>query len=196
MTNDEKQQLLNQVGTDVQLMSVLSVIPIFFIGALLPQFNSYDLSVRIPISFLIVATFAFFFSALILSNTSQKIIAGKMEEAQKYITYGYAISEYMGIFLLVVSVPLAMSIITQDLYIRTITFCAAILGLAVYQFMGFSNLENHFSRKYKLLAVVTVLFGILLFFSQIYAFHFISASIAFLVFIALVTSLAPVKSFQ
>ena len=196
MSVEEKNFLLNQVQTDVSLISFLTVIAVFFIGALLPNFNSYDLSVKIPISFLIVAMLAFLFSALILSNAGSKISEGDAEKTEKYLTYGYAISEYAGVFLFVLSVPLVVSIITTDVYLRVVTFCAAMLGISVYQFMGFSLLRNHFSKKYRLFSIITVLFGIVLFISQIYSYYFTVISIVFLLFILLITALAPIKRFQ
>lgn len=196
MNSEDKSLLLSQVQTDVQLISLLSVVSVFFIGALLPQFNSYDLSVKIPISFLIVSTLAFFFSALILANVSSKIISGNSEEVEKYLIYGYAISEYVGVFLFVLSIPLVMNIITVDLYLRITTFSAAVLGIGVYQFMGFSLLKNHFSRKNHLFSVIFILFGVVLFLAQIYSFHFTAISIIFLLFTLLITVLAPIKSFQ
>lgn len=196
LTVDNKNLLISQIQTDVSLVSFLSVISIFFIGALLPQFNSYDLSVKIPISFLILATFAFLFSGLILSNATHKVYEGNSRKVEKYLAHGYAISEYMGVFLFVLSVPLTISIITSDLYLKITTFFAAILGLSLYQLMGFSMLEEHFSRRYRLFAIITILFGVVLFISQAYAFYFTEIAVAFLIFILLITILAPIKSFQ
>ena len=196
MTTDDKNLLTNQVQTDVSLISFLSVISVFFIGALLPQFNSYDLSVRIPISFLIVSTFALIISGLILSNASQKIIEGNSQKVKKYLAWGYAISEYMGVFLFIISVPLAMSIITADLYLRIITFVSAILGLGFYQLMGFSLLDNNFTKSSKLISILIILFGIALFVSQVLAFHFTLVSIVFLLFILLITCIGTIEKFR
>ena len=196
MNTEEKNQLSNQVQTDVSLISFLSVISVFFIGALLPQFNSYDASVKIPISFLIVSTFAFIFSALILSNATQRINQGDLQKTEKYLSYGYAISEYMGVFLFVLSIPVTMSIVTTDLYLRVITLAAAIAGISIYQFGGFSLLGNHFSKSKTLFAILVVLFGIILFFSQIFNFHFTIISSLFLIFLIIITILAPKKNFQ
>jgi len=196
MTTDDKNFLTNQVQTDVSLISFLSVISVFFIGALLPQFNSYDLSVRIPISFLIVSTFALLISGLILSNASQKIVEGDPKKIKKYLTWGYAISEYMGVFLFIISVPLAMSIITADIYLRVVTFLSSILGIGFYQLMGFSLLENHFTKSSKLISVLIILFGIGLFISQVLSFHFTLVSIIFLLFILLITCMGPIEKFQ
>mgnify|MGYP001562733062 CR=1 FL=1 len=196
MNTEEKNQLSNQVQTDVSLISFLSVISVFFIGALLPQFNSYDPSVGIPIAFLVVSTFAFIFSALILSNATQVINKGDIKKTEKYLSYGYALSEYMGVFLSVLAVPVAMSIVTADLYLRVITFLAAIAGISIYQFCGFSLLKNHFSKSETLFGVLVVLFGIILFLSQLFDFYFTGISTLFLLFMVVLTILAPMKSVQ
>ena len=196
MNNEEKSQLANQVQTDVSLTSFLSVMSFFFIGALLPQFNSYDPSIKIPISFLIVSAFALIFSALILSNATQIINKGDLPKIEKHLSYGYAISEYMGVFLLVLSVPVAMGIITSDPYLRVVTFATAIAGISVYQFGGFSLLGSHFSKSETLFAVLVVLSGSILFLSQILAFHFMVISTLFLLLLVVITILAPIKSFQ
>jgi hypothetical protein len=196
MNNDEKNLLMNQVQTDVALISFLSVISVFFTGALLPKFDTYDISIKIPISFLIVATFALLISALILSNVSQRIVSGDATEVRRHLMYGYAISEYTGVFLFIISIPLTVNIITSDTYLRIVTFCAAMLGIGFYQFMGFSLLENHFSRSSKLFSALTLSLGAILFAAQMSAFHFTAISVIFLVFILLMTVLAPVKKVQ
>ena len=73
MNFEEKSLRMVEIQTDVSLISFLSVIAVFFAGSLLPKFDSYDLSISIPISFLVISTFGFLFSALILSNASAKI---------------------------------------------------------------------------------------------------------------------------
>ena len=196
MDSENKNLQLEEISIDVSLISFLTVISVFFIGALLPNFNSYDLSIKIPISFLIISTFAFLFSALILSNSTQKIVKGEFEKLKKYLNYGYAISEYLGVYLFILCIPLTINIITTDTYLRGITFFSAILGMGLYQFMGFSLLENYFSKTHRLFSVLTLLFSIALFTSQIYVFHFTLVSILFLSFIFLLTFLAPLEKFQ
>ena len=196
MKIEEKALLQDQIQTDVSLISFLSVISVFFLGSLLPEFSSYDLSVKIPISFLIVSTFAFVFSALILSNSGQLINEGNQRRVEKHVSYGYAISEYLGVFLFILSVPLTISVITSDYYLRFVTFCASILGMAVYEFGGFSLLNNHFKKRHRLFSVIILTLGIILFVSQTYSFYFTFIASVFLFFILLVTILAPIKEFQ
>lgn len=110
--------------------------------------------------------------------------------------WGYAISEYLGVFLFAISVPLAISIITTDTYLRVVTFSSAILGLGFYQFMGFSIIESQFARSFKILSAFTLLFGVGLFAAQIFAFHFTLFAAIFLVYILFITCLGPIEKFQ
>ena len=135
-------------------------------------------------------------SALILANASAKIVQGESEKVTKYLQYGYAISEYIGVYLFVLSIPLTINIITTDLYLRIVTFLSALATIALYQFMGFSLIEGFFSKSHRAFSVLTVLFGIALFTTQIYDFYFTFTSIGFLLFVLLITFLAPRKDFQ
>ena len=195
-TKENANNYVSQIGTDITLISFLAVITVFFIGALIPKFDSYDLSIKIPISFFIISTLALLFAALILSNASQRITEGNYKESEKYLSYGYAFSEYLGVYLLTLSIPLTVNIITADMYLRTVTFLAVILGLLFYQLMGFSNIKDNFSKNHKKLSILSIILAISLFFSQIYNFHFVIISIIFIVYILLITLFAPIDNFQ
>lgn len=196
VTRENKADYINQISTDVTLISFLTVVPVFFIGSLISNFNSYGFYIKIPISFLIISTLGFLFAALILANTGQKLIDEKFEEAEKNLLWGYALSEYMGVYLFVTSIPLVINIITTDLYLRSITLLAGTLYMTFYQFMGFSLIKSHFSKKNKLFSFVTIVLMILLFFSQIYNSYFTVTALIFVLFIIFITALAPSKKFQ
>ncbi len=190
MNPEEKGLLMDEIAIDVSLISFMTVISVFFTGALLPQFNTYNLSIKIPLSFLIISTLAFLFSALILSNATQRIVSNEMDKAKKYLQYGYAISEYLGVYLFILSIPLLVNIVTDDLYLRVVTFLSVIMGMGLYQFLGFSLLEKHFSKKYHVVSFLTIILSFALFLSQVLTLYFTIASIVFLLFIVLVTYLA------
>ncbi len=196
MNHDEKSLYISQIQTDVSLISFLAVISVFFLGSLLTQFNSYDTFIKIPISFLIISTFGFIFAALILSNTTQEIIAGKLDKVKKHVLYGYAISEYLGVYLFILSIPLEVNIITTNIYLEVTSLVATLLGLFFYQFMGFSIIEKHLPKSYRAFSVFTVFFGVILFISQLSRFYFTEISIVFLLFILLTTILALRDDFQ
>jgi len=196
MENENKSYHIDQLQTDVSLLSFMAAVSIFLNGLLLTKFDSYDVFIKVPISFLIISTLGFLFSSLILANTTQHIIDNKFAKAKKHILWGYAISEYMGVYLFVLSIPLAVNVITSDLYLRIVTLTATLLGMLVYQFMGFSILERHFPKTYRKFSIAAILFLLALFISQIWRVNFIEISIAFLLFILVITYLGPKENFK
>lgn len=196
ITEENKSLYIGQIGADITLISFLALITVFFIGALIPQFNSYDLSIKIPISFFIISTLGLLFAALILSNANQKITQNDFKEAERYMKYGYSLSEYLGVYLFIISIPLTVNIITTDFYLRIVTFLTVILGMFFYQFMGFSLLKDNFSKSNKLFSIITILLGVLLFLSQIYNFYFVITSIIFILYVLFITLFAPVEGFK
>lgn len=196
MKKGKENLYIDQLQTDVALLSFMTVVTVFFTGLLLTGFNSFDVFIKVPISFLIISIFAFLFSTLILGNTASKLIEGKFAAAERHITYGYVISEYLGIYLFVISIPLVINALTEDNYLRFVTLITTLVGIAFYQFMRFSILESHFPKTYKFFSTVVVFFGAMLFFSQIYSFYFVPLSIVFILVIVLIAFLAPNKKFQ
>ena len=191
MNESDKSNYLSQIQTDVGLLSFMTAVTIFINGLLLTQFDSYSVLIKVPIAFLIVSMLGFLFSSLIIANTSQNVIDNKVSKSKKHTLYGYAISEYIGVYLFVLSIPLAVNVVTADLYLRVITIVGTVLGLLVYQFMGFSLIERHFPETYKIFSGLIMFFGLVLYISQLKNFYFIECSIVFLAFILIVTILAP-----
>jgi len=196
MNDSEKSQHLDLISIDVGLLSFMTAVTIFINGLLLTRFDSYDTLIKVPISFLILSMLGFLFSSLIIANTGENIIDNKVNENKKHLLYGYAISEYIGVYLFVLSIPLAVNVITSDLYLRIVTILGTLFGLSVYQFMGFSILERHFPKTHKIFAILVILFGLILFTTQLCNFYFIEFSVIFLVFILFITYLGPRKDFQ
>src|SRR6185436_12426042 len=121
MNDSEKSHYLDQISIDVGLLSFMTAVTIFINGLLLTRFDSYSVFIKVPIAFLVLSMLGFLFSSLIISNTSQNVIDNKIDKNKKHTLYGYAISEYIGVYLFVLSVPLAVNVITSDLYLRIIT---------------------------------------------------------------------------
>ena len=92
-------------------------------------------------------------------------------------------SEYIGIYLLVLSIPLVINVITTDVFLRIVTLLSSLGGFAIYQFSNFSLLERHFKNSHRKLSSVIVLFGAVLFVSQLYSSYFVELSALFMVFI-------------
>ena len=61
------------VQTNVNLTAFMTGVVTFFVGFLLTSFHDYDISIKIPIAFLIIAIFGFLYSTLIYANAAQEV---------------------------------------------------------------------------------------------------------------------------
>ena len=188
--NDTLGLYQTEVQTYVSFTSFMTAVVVFFTGIILTQLKSYDITIKVPITFLIISMFGFLYSTLIYTNAAADVRERKIEKADKHILFGDILSEYLGIYLLVFSIPLVINVITTDEFLRVVTFLSSLGGFAIYQFSHFSVLERHFKNDHKKLSSIIILFGFLLFISQIYAFYFVEIATLFIVFILCITYLA------
>ncbi len=183
-----------QIGTDVSFASFLTAVVMFFTGLLLSQYDSFDVLIKVPISFLIISTFGFLYASLILANASSEVSKENKEKYKKHVLHGYILSEYIGVYLLILSIPMIINAVTHDAYLRIVALTSSLIGLFIYQFSHFSILERNFKKSYKLIASVIILLGIGLFFAQVYNFYFIPFSLFTLFFVLLIAYLAKRKT--
>ena len=139
---------------------------------------------------MIISIFGFLYSTLIFTNASGEVTEKRIEKSKKYVLWGDILSEYLGVYLLVFSLPLVINVITPDLYLRGVTLIASVGGLVIYHFLHFSMIERHLKKDYDKFAIVLIAFAILIFFSQIYKFFFVELSVLFIVYIFFITYLA------
>lgn len=184
----------SQINTDVSFTGFMAAVVMFFTGLLLTTFSSFDILIKVPISFLIISTFGFLYSSLVLVNATTEISQKNLPKAKKHMLLGYSLSEYVGVYLLVLAIPLVINIITKDLFLRSITLISSLLGLSIYQFSHLSMLEKHYKKGYNLISVLIILFGLGLFFAQIKDYYFVHLALLFLIFISYVTYTAIKKS--
>jgi hypothetical protein len=180
--------LSTNVGTGVSLASFMSAVTIFFVGLLITRFESFDDSIRIPILFLIISTFGFLYSALIYSNSTGELIRLKRKRFQKDMHYGDVMSEYCGVYFLVLSIPLAINAISSDGFLRYSTLVVSLIGLILYHKSGFSVMEAYLKKgHYGWLSAIIVL-EIAMFFSQInFASSFLILAIMQLITFGIIT---------
>jgi hypothetical protein len=166
----KKEEILSlyqdEVQTAVNVTSFMTGVTIFFTGLLITRFDSYDISIKIPILFLILSTFGFLYSTLIYANASGDLARLKAERFHKEMNLGDSIGEYIGVYFLVLSIPLVMNVITNDVFLRVATLVVALGGLFVYHISGFSIMQTHYKRKHHLFLSSIALIEILMFFSQ------------------------------
>lgn len=183
-----------QVGTNVQFTAFMTAVGVFFVGILISQFDNFDLSIKISISFLIISVSGFLYSTLIFANASEAVSNKSLSNFKKHMMMGDVLSEYLGVYLLIISIPLVINVITSDLYLRVVTLVSSLGGFAIYQFSGLSILSRHFRQKSSAISFFFILAGLILFFSQIYSFYFTYIAIIFLILILIITFFAIKKS--
>ena len=177
---------LTQSQTNVSFTSFMTAVVVFFTGLLIASFNQFDISIKIPIAFLIISIFGFLYSTLIFANAGGKAVAEDEQAFHRHMFMGDIISEYLGVYLLIFSIPLVIGVITQDTFLEVIAIVSAIAGLAVYQFSGFAIIERHF-KNYRLVSTIILLSGVLLLAAQFYRYHFELISICFLLLLLVIT---------
>ncbi len=148
----------DEVQTGVNVTSFMTGVTIFFTGLLITKFDSYDISIKIPILFLILSTFGFLYSTLILVNVSTELSRMKTERFHHGMNVGDSIGEYIGVYFLVLAIPLVMNVITHDNFLRISTLIVSLGGLFIYHLSGFSIMQDHYKKwHYPLFGIILAL---------------------------------------
>lgn len=157
-----------EIQVDVSVTSFMLAVSTFFTGFLFSAYDSFDNSVRIPMLFLIISTLSFLFTNIIFANASGEIRSGNNKGANRHASIGNIISEFLGIYLLVASLPLVVNALTGDAFLKIAVFVAATSALFIYSVSPFSIIKRYFSTIYLriLYSVVFVGIGAACFFSQ------------------------------
>ncbi|MBW2993577.1 hypothetical protein KY317_03320 [Candidatus Woesearchaeota archaeon] len=179
-----------QVQTNVAFTAFMTAVVVFFTGLLLTKFSAYDISIKIPIAFLIISVFGFLYSTLVFANASEAVSKKKIDVFRKHMKLGDILSEYLGVYFLILSIPLVINVITGDLFLRIVTLIASLAGLSIYLFSHLSVMERHFIRGHKFISLGIIAFGIVLFFTHLYKFYFVQFSAACIIFIVIITYFA------
>ena len=148
--------------------SLMAAVSLFFTGVLIAQFNSFDVTIRVPLLFLIVSTFSYIFAASIYSNAGEEITVKNEKKVQKYLVYANNIFEFTGLYLLILATPLVIGAVTHDNFLRIATIGVALSGLTLYSLSDFSMLHKEIRTALvkNLLTLVLVLAAGLLYLSQ------------------------------
>jgi len=186
----------DQVQIGVGFSGLFTAVTIFFIGFLLPGLSNYDVSIKIPILFLIISTFGFLYSTLIYANASGEIARAHVERFTRSIRLGNAISEYIGVYFLLLSIPLVLRAITQDSFLIISTLVVDLAGLLAYHLGGFSIMERNYKRfHYLFLSVILTLEVIIFFVQRQNLFYFSLLSTILIVFLILLTIFAKKEEY-
>lgn len=156
----------DEVSVSVSFTAFMTAVTVFFVGLLLTNFTNYSASVKFPILFLIVSTFGFLYSTLIFANTSGNIARLNGKNVHRQLLLADAMSEYLGVYLLIFSIPLVINVITPDLFLRIATLVVSLGGLIIYHVSGFSIMERQFKKMHYLFLTSAVILEVLLYITQ------------------------------
>src|SRR5579884_2628082 len=166
--NNKNQELSYEVEVGVTFSSFMSAVTLFFTGLLVAQFRTFDITIKIPLLFLIISTLSFIFSASIYSNAGVEVTAHRFQSVHKYLSYANNILEFLGLYLFILATPLVIGAVTKDSFLRIATIIIALAGLTLYSQSDFSILHKELTNKsHKLLiTLLIVVLGLALYLSQ------------------------------
>jgi hypothetical protein len=171
----------------ISVTSFMTGVTIFFTGLLITRFEFYDLSIKIPILFLILSTFGFLYSTLIYANASGDLARLNASRFHREMNLGDSIGEYIGVYFMVLAIPLVINVLTTDLFLRLSTLIVALGGLATYHASGFSIMQNHFQKKHMFMLSVIVVLEIALYFTQFMHNIFVTLATLLILFLLAIT---------
>ena len=192
----DKDELINQYSIEVQsgvaFGGLFSTLTVFFTGLLISNYASFPTYVRVPLLFLIISTFGFVFATLIYANASGKLTTNKIEECRKALNSADVLSEFMGVYALLISIPLVIPIVTRDVFLVGSVFAADALGLIIYHMSGFSIIQSYFPKTHYLIALflIVLTLSMLMLLGSIYQPYLlvlVAITVIFLVLISLLT---------
>jgi hypothetical protein len=146
------------VGTTIS--TFLGTVALFFAGILMSRLESFDVSLRLPILYLLVATFGFVFSAIIYANVTGTARVGD-DKPETFLQWGNVLSEYLGVYPFVMAIPLAVGAVTDDPFLRSATLLLALVSTALYTLSPFSMAHRSFSRPAVMTLAASLCVGIL-----------------------------------
>lgn len=172
-----------QVQTYVGFTAFMTAVVVFFLGFILSSFNQFHEAIRVPTALLTISMFGFLYATLVYSNAAQKVSDEQEKAFRKHLVLGDTISEYLGVYPLVVSIPLVISVVSSDPLLRGVGIIAALGGLVIYQFSSVSIIEYQFKKEAKPLAILTTLLSVCLIITQLTQFYFFATGILFIIFL-------------
>jgi hypothetical protein len=137
----------SETGTALNLNFFMTIVVVFFLGLLLASQADVRARLRVPSLFLIVSAIGFIYSALIYANASDRYARLHHMDFARYVAIGNIVSEYLGVYFLIFSTPLAVLGYSQDELLGWIVAVINILAFSAYHLLGFSVLERNIRGK-------------------------------------------------
>lgn len=189
----------SEISTDISFTAFFTAVTLFFTGLLLKEFplRKHENLIEIPVMFLIISTCGFLYSTLIYANAtgkffrvSAKIFSKRIlnkAEFERCILLGTTISEYLGVYFLILSIPLTINAITDFLLLKLIVLISVLLGLWFYHSSGFCVMRRHFKKRHFLFLSIIMILETIIFFSQLFKNIYIAYTASFLLISLILT---------
>jgi len=139
----DDEDILTEANVGVRFCSFLGTASLFFTGLVILRLDSLPFVVQLPVVYLVVSAVAFVISAVIYANVSG--IDEKAVSRSRMIQMGNWISEYPGMYLFLIAIPLVILGVTANLLVQIATAAACYGGLLLYSISPFSLDHRRFS---------------------------------------------------
>lgn len=156
-----KDELINQfsseANTGVQFGGLFSTLTLFFSGLLISNYNSFPSYVRVPLLFLILSTFGFVYATLIYANATSLLNSDSIKSCSKALNTADILSEFFGVYALLVAIPLVIPVVTNDIFLIFSVFVTDVAGMVIYHISRYSVILEYFPKTHFLIIGITIL---------------------------------------
>ena len=179
-----------EADVGVSFGGLFSALTVFFTGLLISNYNSFSEYVRVPILFLVISTFGFVYATLIYANATAKLKSTELKSCEKAIRTADILSEFMGVYTLLISIPLVIPVVTDDVFLIYSVFISDVVGLIIYHLSSFDIVQEYYPRAhFFIVAVIIALMVALMFFlmnnNQLFLQLSVVATVLFLITISI-----------
>lgn len=159
----------SRAGAEVQFAAFMTGVALFFISLLLTGNPERNKAIQVPLAYLFVSAFAFFYSALIYANCSGESPAVIRNDSSYQFNWANALSESLGVYCMGFAFPLTIVSYSQNISLSLVVLAVHVLGFVFYHGLGFSILERNIRRPYfQILALVILIIYVTSFFLYLY----------------------------
>jgi hypothetical protein len=189
--NPAGSQYSSYAGAEVQFAAFMTGVALFFISLLLTGDPSRETALQVPLAYLFVSAFAFFYSALIYANCSSESAAVIRNDKDFQFNWANALSESLGVYCMGFAFPLTIVSYSQNVSLSLVVLGVHVLGFAFYHKLGFSIVERNIARPmFQILSSAILISYIISFFLYMYEimtpFYIITAALGVLLFVTFV----------
>jgi len=137
--------IVTEANIGLTLCSFLGTACFFFTGLVMLNLSSLPFVVQLPVVYLVVSAVAFIIASVIYANISgmdeQAVSRSSMIQAANWI------SEYPGIYLFLIAIPLIILGVTESMLVQYATAIACYGSLLLYSISPFSLDHRRFTHR-------------------------------------------------